>query len=202
MSHPKWNEIYSKNVTLREFIDHIYSHRTFLNAIFTEKCKKLLEIGVGSGSMSIFLSYFSFQITCIDNNNEVIKVAKQNNKILNGTLEIIKADAFPLPFSDNSFDLVFHQGFLEHFSDRDIYNLITEQLRIAPIVVFSVPTRYYLSKRLGERLLTKKQWESILSNFKIVESSYYGSPRPDAFTKRCLNMLGWKSIYYFAKIKR
>ncbi len=202
MPHPRWQEVYAKPITLPEFIDHIYSHRIFLNAIFTEGVKRLLEIGTGSGSMSIFLSHLGFQITSIDNNDEVIKIAQQNNEILRGNLKIIKADAFNLPFSENSFDLVFHQGFFEHFSNEEIHNLLTEQLRVAPIVVFSVPTCYYLSKSLGERLLTKREWENILTDFKVVESAYYGLPRPDSFLKRFLISIGWRRIYYYAKIKR
>lgn len=202
MSHPKWNEVYSKNLTLPGFIDHVYYHRQFLNAIFIERCKRLLEIGTGSGSMSIFLSYFGFQVTAIDNNDEVIKVAKENNEILHGTLEIIKADAFNLPFPENHFDLVFHQGFFEQFSDEEIRRLLFEQLRVAPIVVLSIPTRYYLSKTLGERLLSKKEWENILRAFKVVESTYYGILRSDSFVKRLLNLIGWRAIYYYAKIRR
>lgn len=202
MPHPNWSEVYSKALTLPEFIDNIYSHRVFLNAIFRENVQKLLEIGVGTGSMSIFLSYLGFQVTAVDNDDKVIKIAKQNNEILKGSLQVIKADAFSLPFSNDSFDLVFHQGFLEHFFDKEIYELLTEQLRVAPIVVFSVPTRYYLSKSLGERLLTKTQWENILRGFNVVESSYYGRPRSDSFVKNLLNVFGWKAIYYYAKIKR
>ncbi len=202
MSHPKWSEVYSEAETLPGFINHIYTHNIFLNAIFTEKVDKLLETGVGGGSMSIFLSYFGLKITAIDNDDEVIKVAKQNNEILKGRIEVIKADAFKLPFPDNSFDLVFHQGFFEHFSDDEISKLLTEQLRVSPSVVFSVPSKYYLSKSLGERLMSKEQWESILKNFNVVESNYYGRPRSDTFIKRCFNMIGWKSIYYYAKVKR
>lgn len=202
MSHPKWSEVYSETETLPGFINHIYTHSIFLNAIFAEKANKLLETGVGGGSMSIFLSYLGLKITTIDNDDEVIKIAKQNNEILKGGIEVIKADAFNIPFPDNSFDLVFHQGFFEHFSDEEISKLLTEQLRVAPSVVFSVPSKYYLSKSLGERLMTKEQWERILKNFNVVESNYYGRPRSDTLVKRCLNMIGWKSIYYYAKIKR
>ena len=86
-----------------------------------------------------------------------------------------KADAFNLPFDDDSFDVCFSQGFLEHFSDDDIRKLLREQLRVSRKVLFSVPSFWYPRQDFGdERLMKKEDWLRILSEFKLEKASYYG----------------------------
>ena len=63
---------------------------------------------------------------------------------------------------------------LEHFSDQDINKLLQENLRVAKIVIFSVPNNSYPKKDVGnERLLSKFKWEKILQPYKILNSVNY-----------------------------
>lgn len=202
MSHPQWDAVYKEQVRIGELIDHVYSHKAYLSEIIGRSPRSVLEVGVGGGSTSIFLTYLGIKVTAIDNNAGVIASAARNNDRLGGKLEFREADAFRLPYPDDSFDLVCHQGFFEHFEDGDIVRLAREQLRVAPTVVFSVPTRYYLSRALGERLLTRRQWEAIMAPFRAGASFYYGRPRPDSAPKRLLAALGWRSIYYCCVLTR
>jgi SAM-dependent methyltransferase len=202
MSHPQWSEVYAHKLELSELIDHVYSHKPFLMEIWNSSPKKILEIGVGGGSTSIFLSYLGIETHAIDNDPGVIKRSQENNDNLKGGLKIKVGDAFKLPYENDSFDIICHQGFFEHFDDKDIQVLLKEQLRVAKKVVFSVPTKYYLSNALGERLLTKKRWEGIMKDFKVKKSSYYGRPRNETLVKRLMAAIGWKSIYYFAVVDR
>jgi len=88
------------------------------------------------------------------------------------------SDATNLPFKNKDFDLVFSQGFFEHFGDKKIRRLIKEQLRISNTVVLSVPNENYSHKDLGdERLMPKTDWERILSPFNIVISKNYDDLR-------------------------
>lgn len=202
MSHPQWGAVYKQAVDLREFIDHVYSHKPYLSEVFDRKPAKLLEVGVGGGSTSIFLSYMGIKVTAIDNDPRVLEAASRNNSCLRGHLEFREADAFHLPFPDDSFDVVCHQGFFEHFEDGQIADLAREQLRVSPHVVFSVPTLFYLSRSLGERLMTKRRWDSLFSDLKIIKSFYYGRPRNDSPGKRLLSALGWRNIYYCCVLGR
>ncbi len=202
MSHPQWDAVYKERVEIGELIDHVYSHKAYLTEIIGRSPRSVLEVGVGGGSTSIFLTYLGIKVTAIDNNASVIKSAARNNARLGGKLEFREADAFRLPYPNDSFDLICHQGFFEHFEDGDIRSLAREQLRVAPAVVFSVPTRYYLSRALGERLLTKRRWEAIVSPFRIGASFYYGRPRPDGVRKRLLTAAGWRDIYYCCVLTR
>jgi SAM-dependent methyltransferase len=202
MGHPDWGRVYEKKLELCELIDHVYSHKPYLLEIWKAKPAKVLEVGVGGGSTSIFLSYLGIEAHAIDNDPTVISRARENNSNLMGRLEIKEGDAYKLPYPNDSFDVVCHQGFFEHFADDEIRLLLKEQLRVAPQVIFSVPTKYYMSTSLGERLMTKGRWERILKDFRIAISSYYGRPRSETLAKRFLSALGWKNIYYYAVVKR
>jgi SAM-dependent methyltransferase len=202
MSHPKWSKVYAQKLELSELIDHVYSHKPYLVEIWENNPRKILEIGVGGGSTSIFLSYLGIETHAVDNDPGVIKKSKENNDHLKGSLRIKEGDAFNLPYKNDSFDIICHQGFFEHFEDREIRTLLTEQLRVAKRVIFSVPTRYYLFSYMGERLLLKSKWEEILKGFNVKKSQYYGRPRNETLIKRILAVMGCKNMYYYAVVSR
>jgi SAM-dependent methyltransferase len=202
MGHPEWGQVYKSKLELGELVDHVYSHKPYLLEIWKSNPHKILEIGVGGGSTSIFLSYLGIETHALDNDPNVVKRSQENNENLKGKLLIKEGDAFKLPYENDSFDIVCHQGFFEHFEDKEIRALLTEQLRVSQRVIFSVPTKYYLSNTLGERLLTKTQWEEILKGFNIIKSNYYGRPRNETVIKRMMSFLGWKNIYYYAVVDR
>ncbi|MDP2842143.1 MAG: class I SAM-dependent methyltransferase, partial [Acetobacterium sp.] len=186
MSHPIWSKVYAQKLELSELIDHVYSHKPYLMEIWESNPQKILEIGVGGGSTSIFLSYLGIETHAIDNDPGVINKSKENNDHLKGRLRIKEGDAFKLPYDDDTFDIICHQGFFEHFEDQEIRTLLKEQLRVAKRVIFSVPTKYYLISNMGERLLIKSKWAEILNNFNVIKSHYYGRPRNETFIKRIL----------------
>jgi len=169
-----WSDYYQKEITADLFIRNLYGQRGFLNTIIESKTRKILEVGAGTGTMSVFLSNLGFEVTTLDNDPKILEIAQQVKDKFNGQNYLQKGDAFKLPFADDSFDLVFHQGLLEHFKDDDIFRLLTEHLRVAPIVIFSVPNNFYPQKDVGdERLLGKSTWENILKPYKIVMSCNY-----------------------------
>ena len=103
-----------------------------------------------------------------------MNIAGQNSAYLNGKVIFQIADAHNLPFNNDSFDLCFSQGFFEHFDDEDIIKLIQEQLRVAKVIIFSVPTFWYPIQDFGdERLMKKEEWLEILSQFNIEKAVYY-----------------------------
>ena len=169
-----WSDYYNQNITPDMYIRNLYGQREFLTAIADAKAKKILEIGAGTGTMSIFLSQLGFQVTTLDNDHKILEVAKLAKEKFSGQNEIVYGDAFKLPFADNSFDLIFHQGLLEHFSNEDIHRLLEEHLRVASTVIFSVPNNYYSKKEFGdERLMSKPTWENILKLYNVEISQNY-----------------------------
>jgi hypothetical protein len=78
--------------------------------------------------------------------------------------------------------------------------LLNEQLRVAPIVIFSVPNKFYGRRDKGdERLLSKKQWEKILDSFNVTKSENYYVWPSFVFKRRIFWL---KPTMYLAKLKR
>ncbi len=158
----EWTDFYGAQVELKDFLHELESHTELFSSIMEEKPVKILEVGVGSGRMSIFLSWLGFDVIGMDNNPKIVKIATQTKKNLNGSASFQAADAFNLPYKNNTIDCVFSQGFFEHFHDDEIIHLLNEELRVAKTVIFSVPNNYYKKKDFGnERLLSKERWDNL-----------------------------------------
>jgi SAM-dependent methyltransferase len=74
-------------------------------------------------------------------------------------LHLVRADALRMPFRDGAFDVIFHQGLLEHF--RDPVPLLAENARAtAPggLVVVDVPQTFHLYTAMKSALILIGQW--------------------------------------------
>lgn len=173
----KWAKFYTKTFSLTQYLKTLSIHAPLFEAIVKEKAKRILEVGTGSGSMSIFLSHLGYDVVSVDNNKTIIELARRLNNKLNGAVTFILCDAFYIDnvFKSGSFDLCFSQGFFEHFSDEEIKILLKKQLNVSHIVIFSVPSKYYPRRSIGdERLLSAADWSRILrDDFKIDFITYY-----------------------------
>ena len=77
--------------------------------------KKILEVGSGSGSDSVFLAKKGAKVTTLDFSKNAIKSAQKIAKQHKVKIKTINADCQKIPIKDNSFDLVFSVGLIEHF---------------------------------------------------------------------------------------
>lgn len=196
-----WGDFYDTDFDFEYLVQNAHCHLEFLKSIYNEKPKNILEVGSGTGAMSIFLSFFGAHVTSLDNNIKVLKKVQKLSKRLNGKVEAIFGDGFNMKFKESSFDVVYHQGLLEHFEDDDIVKLLTEQLRVGKKVIFSVPNNFYPTKDFGnERLMTKKWWEDLLAkHFKILESKEY-NPLTKTISGRLIYRV--RNTMYMAKIAK
>jgi len=167
---------------LKIFLGAFLIHIPLFKEIIKMHPRNILEVGIGKGWMSIILGLLGLKVTGIDNSDYLIYSANRRiQKIhLNRHISFILGDAFKLSdiFSkreEAKFDCCFSQGFFEHFSDEQIKALISEQLKIAKVVIFSVPSNFYPRKDFGdERLLSLEEWGKILKDFKVSLIKYYG----------------------------
>ena len=153
----------------------IAAHPRFFEELVKDCPKTFLEVGCGTGAMSYGLSRIcDAKGVSVDNDKKIVEALNQKLKGYT-QLKIIEGDAFKLPKNWNKkFDLVFHQGLLEHFSNEDIVKIVAENLRVGKRVIFSVPSYYYPKKDFGnERLMKLETWKDILSDFNTT-GFYYG----------------------------
>lgn len=128
-------------------------------AVTSVKGKKILEIGVGMGGDSIFLAKKGAHLGAVDFTKEALEALRSNAKKAGVPIELIQADARHLPIKDNTYDIVFHQGFLEHFTSP--LELVLEQKRILKpggFLVIDVPQRFTSYTIKKHILMTLGKW--------------------------------------------
>lgn len=198
----RWDEFYSKTYDLKFLIQNTFCHLELFTAVWEESPKKILEVGVGTGSMSAFFSYLGLDVTGLDNDKNILKKARNLAKKLNGHVKFVWGDALKLPFEENSFDVVVSQGLLEHFPNRQILSLLDEQLRVGKTVVLSVPNKFYPQKDFGdERLLSDQYWQKLLSKkYYLLKSLSYNPHRITFLRERIVYKV--VNTMFLAKIKK
>ncbi len=90
--------------------------------------KRTLEIGCGRGTLSSYFSDAGYNCTLVDISETIIQVAKSIFKENNLKGSFLVGDTNELNFPNNSFDIIFSIGLLEHF--EDISSPISEQVRV------------------------------------------------------------------------
>jgi SAM-dependent methyltransferase len=181
----KWAELYSQEITEQNLKDNINHHEHFIKLIqkYSQQSAKgfppkIIEVGLGNGTMSIYFSRNdNYTVYGIDNNIQVLNNCINNNEKLGGHAKFMLIDAFNLNiFKEKNFDISFSQGTLEHFDNESIIQLITKQLTIAKYVIFSVPSINWPSREFGnERKMSIEAWKGLLSNeeFNVISLEYY-----------------------------
>lgn len=105
---------------------------------FSFTSKKVLEVGAGTGRDGLKMQKHGASVFLLDYSAESLRLARQN--ITQNEVGLILADGLCTPFVNETFDLVFHQGLLEHFPSP--HELLRENHRILKkggLVVVDVP---------------------------------------------------------------
>jgi|SRR3989344_1288525 len=92
----------------------------------------VLDIGSGRGVFANELAAAGFTVTGIDFEEEIVTKANMEIKVagLSPKVNFIVADAFNMPFADNSFDGVCAVGFLENIYSEDWKRYSDEVTRV------------------------------------------------------------------------
>ncbi len=175
----EWSDFYESQMSYDRHLQAHYLREMTKTILQYWRGGPILEVGTGTGYMAIYLSKLGIPVSAVDNDMEILENSRWANQILEGSAEFILCDAFELEtrFKDEKFDLVFHQGLFEHFSDDEIRTMIDQQLQVADRIICSVPSKYYPEQDYGnERLLSTDQWRGILMPYQgsIKEIGYFG----------------------------
>ena len=123
------------------------------------KGKKVLEVGAGTGRDSFTLAEAGAQVFVLDYADAAIDIVKRLNQQHKAKVIPVQGDAFALPFADNSLDIVFHQGLLEHF--RNPEGIVAENYRVLKpggIAVIDVPQRWHIYTVIKHILIALDMW--------------------------------------------
>lgn len=128
-----WENVWKRKGLLTIIVD---SGRGFYNKFFfrflkkyVNKNTKLLEVGCGTSSLSLQLCSYIKKFTGLDISEEALRISKRNADYLKvKNANFVKGSCFKTPFKDNSYDIVWSQGLIEHFDDP--LSIVKEHVRV------------------------------------------------------------------------
>lgn len=164
-----WRYNWEKGLDISKEIDyHLLTRKPFyelLNRSITKHLDssaalKILELGCGTAIDSCLLGSMNrVSIICIDLSYSALKLARQIAQKFSRTPAFFNCDINKVCFKDNSFDIIFSQGVIEHF--RDASYVIKEQVRLLKdngILVVDVPQTYTAYTIFKHRKIRKSLW--------------------------------------------
>ncbi|MBD3179383.1 MAG: methyltransferase domain-containing protein, partial [Candidatus Latescibacteria bacterium] len=143
-------------------VDQVYDNEQRVTRHFAEITSAagltVLEVGSGSGRDGITFSRQGSLVVSLDYSTEALELVK--SQLRDGDrVRLCCGDAFQLPFRDGTFDLVFHQGLLEHF--RNPGDMIEEHRRVlrkGGYLLVDVPQRYHYYTVIKHILIWLGKW--------------------------------------------
>ncbi len=120
---------------------------------------RVLEVGAGSGRDALGLVQAGAVGVVLDYSPAALALVRRQARERALAVHLVRADALAMPFRDGAFDVVFHQGLLEHF--RDPQPLLRENARVAcrgGRVVVDVPQTLHPYTAMKHALMWLRAW--------------------------------------------
>ena len=122
----------------------------------------VLEVGSGPAHDALVFALRGAAVTALDISSTALELAEQIYLDLDLPLSTVHADATAMPFDDNSFDLAFNAGVLEHFNDDQLEHVIDEMIRVVRpggTVLAFCPNRHNVFYQRHLRRLAEHSYE-------------------------------------------
>ena len=156
-----WDELWS---TRHGAVEATYSNddrlRRELSKLIDLEGAMLLEVGGGAGRDGASLAEAGAIVTEVDYSQNALRILGESAATTPG-LNAVGGDAFRLPFRDGSFDVVFHQGLLEHFDKPQAAALLSENIRVlrpGGLLLVDVPQRWHPYTAMKRVLISLDKW--------------------------------------------
>lgn len=192
------------------WIKHIetYLEATPRAGIFIENyfkdINKLLEIAGGSCRDSRYLANKGCEATGSDFDEKTLTYLEKE-RFPNDKLRYSKEDAFKLSFLENSFDLVFHNGFFVLFDDNNsLKTMLLEQARVSKrYIVFFV---HNAQNNTLKHLFKEKSLEDDLYKIRFFDKNVVLTIVEESGIKykniKLLKFGGFVDVFYKKRLKR
>lgn len=148
-----WDRIYQKFEGFNKLDNIFYTRLIEIIAKYANDSQSVLEVGSGSGYLVSFFQKHLFSVG-LDRSVTPLKVAKTQF----GAKNLILGDMFHLPFRDNSFDIVWNEGVIEHFIEPKNLQACKEMKRVSrKYVIVAVPNKnpIWLIRKVVLRIINK-----------------------------------------------
>lgn len=100
-----------------------------------------LEIGCGSGTYAIELLVKGRRSIGADQSAEALQLTRLKSQHLYGaSIPLVRADLFTMPFPDNTFDLIFSDGVIEHLDIQAALRAMFLKLKPGGWLITKVPS--------------------------------------------------------------
>jgi SAM-dependent methyltransferase len=173
MEEEIWEKVWTKNLITS---DYSLKYLDFIMEIETNlpEGSKILEAGCGTGQTLSPLSE-RHETYGLDISRAALNLAQDNCKFP------VLASIFTIPFNDNTFDLVYNSGVIEHFKDPENIDAIKEMARVTKPsgrVIIIVPNTLCLWYKVGKFVAV------MMKNFEFGYEEDYSPRRIKDATRR------------------
>ena len=154
-----WDKFWERERDLSEIYDNDDRIRIEVRKRLDLKGKITLEVGAATARDSVALGEDGALPVALDYSHAALKLAREAAQAKNETLLLVCGDANELPFKENTFDLVFHQGVMEHFKNTD--PMTDECIRIVKPggnLLVDVPQTFHVYTAIKKILITFNAW--------------------------------------------
>ncbi|MCI0697897.1 class I SAM-dependent methyltransferase [candidate division KSB1 bacterium] len=121
--------------------------------------KHILEVGCGKGNEIVQLAKRGAACVGLDFSESAMELMQQRLAKESLTMPLARGDARRLPFQAGTFDLVYSQGVLEHFTQPG--EVLQEQCRVlreGAIIVVELPNKWTLYTIYKKILMAANKW--------------------------------------------
>jgi ubiquinone/menaquinone biosynthesis C-methylase UbiE len=147
----------------REDIDDVYSNEgrivRELLPLIEGAGTRVLEVGAGSGRDSVALARAGAAVVVLDYVPSSLETARRVAEREGCGVALVCGDARAMPFKSGCFDVVFHQGLMEHFKDpRPLLDENRRVLKRGGHLLVDVPQKFHVYTAVKHLLIAVDKW--------------------------------------------